>query len=53
MGLISIEGDLTMAKMRAMVVRQRGGPFVAEERDIPLLGPEETRIRVQGLRRLP
>jgi hypothetical protein len=29
-----------MAKMRAMVVRERGGPFVAEERDIPAPGPE-------------
>ena len=37
-----------MAKMRAMVVRERGGPFVAEERDIPVPGPEEMRIRVQA-----
>jgi D-arabinose 1-dehydrogenase-like Zn-dependent alcohol dehydrogenase len=37
-----------MAKMRAMVVQQRGGPFVAEERDIPVPGPEEIRIRVQA-----
>jgi alcohol dehydrogenase len=37
-----------MAKMRAMVVRERGGPFVAEERDIPAPGPEEMRIRVQA-----
>ena len=37
-----------MAKMRAMVVQQRGGPFVAEERDIPVPGPEEMRIRVQA-----
>jgi alcohol dehydrogenase len=37
-----------MAKMRAMVVRQRGGPLVAEERDIPVPGPEEMRIRVQA-----
>ena len=37
-----------MAKMRAMVIRQRGGPFVAEERDIPNPGPEEMRIRVQA-----
>ena len=35
-----------MAKMRAMVVRKRGGPFEAEERDIPVPGPEEMRIRV-------
>ena len=37
-----------MAKMRAMVVRQRGAPFVAEERDLPVPGPEEMRIRVQA-----
>lgn len=37
-----------MAKMRAMVVRKRGGPLEAEERDIPLPGPEEMRIRVQA-----
>ena len=37
-----------MTKMRAMVVQQRGGPFVAEERDIPVPGPEEIRIRVQA-----
>ena len=35
-----------MAKMRAMVVRKRGGPLEAEERDIPVPGPEEMRIRV-------
>ncbi|HEY1454727.1 MAG TPA: alcohol dehydrogenase [Roseiarcus sp.] len=35
-----------MAKMRAMVVRKKGGPFEAEERDIPVPGPEEMRIRV-------
>ncbi len=37
-----------MAKMRAMVVRKRGGPLEAEERDIPVPGPEEIRIRVQA-----
>ncbi len=37
-----------MAKMRAMVVQQRGGPLVAEERDIPVPGPEEMRIRVHA-----
>ena len=37
-----------MAKMRAMVVRERGGRFVAEERDIPTPGPEEMRIRVHA-----
>ena len=37
-----------MAKMRAMVIRERGGPFVAEERDIPVPGPEEIRVRVQA-----
>ena len=37
-----------MAKMRAMVVRERGGRFVAEERDIPVPGPQEMRIRVQA-----
>jgi D-arabinose 1-dehydrogenase-like Zn-dependent alcohol dehydrogenase len=37
-----------MAKMRAMVVRERGGPFAAEEREIPALGPGEMRIRVQA-----
>ena len=37
-----------MSKMRAMVVLERGGPFVAEERDIPAPGPEEIRIRVQA-----
>jgi D-arabinose 1-dehydrogenase-like Zn-dependent alcohol dehydrogenase len=37
-----------MAKMRAMVVRKVGGPLVAEERDIPVPGPEEIRIRVHA-----
>ena len=37
-----------MAKMRAMVVRERGGRFVTEERDIPVPGPEEMRLRVQA-----
>jgi alcohol dehydrogenase len=37
-----------MAKMRAMVVRKAGSPLVAEERDIPVPGPEEIRIRVQA-----
>ena len=37
-----------MAKMRAMVVHKVGGPLVAEERDIPVPGPEEMRIRVQA-----
>jgi len=37
-----------MAKMRAMVVRGRGGPLVAEERDIPVPGPEELRVRVEA-----
>ncbi len=36
-----------MAKMRAMVVRERGGAFVAEEREIPAPGPEEMRIRIR------
>lgn len=35
-----------MAKMRAMVVPKRGAPFEAEERDIPVPGPEEMRLRV-------
>jgi D-arabinose 1-dehydrogenase-like Zn-dependent alcohol dehydrogenase len=35
-----------MANMRAMVVRKKGGPLEAEERDIPVPGPEEMRIRV-------
>ena len=35
-----------MAKMRAMVVRKKGGPLEAEERDIPVPAPEEMRIRV-------
>src|SRR5580693_2196283 len=37
-----------MAKMRSNVVRERGGRFVAEERDIPVPGPQEMRIRVQA-----
>jgi D-arabinose 1-dehydrogenase-like Zn-dependent alcohol dehydrogenase len=37
-----------MAKMRVMVVRERGAPFAAEERDIPAPGPEEMRIRVEA-----
>ena len=37
-----------MAKMRAMVVHKAGGPLVAEERDIPVPGREEMRIRVQA-----
>jgi alcohol dehydrogenase len=37
-----------MAKMRAMVVRKKGGPLEPEERDMPEPGPEEMRIRVQA-----
>jgi alcohol dehydrogenase len=37
-----------MATMRAMVVRKRGGPLEAEERDIPAPGHDETRIRVRA-----
>ena len=37
-----------MAKMRAMVVHKAGGPLAAEERDIPVPGPEEIRVRVQA-----
>ena len=37
-----------MAKMRAMVVRERGGRLAAEEREIPIPGPEKMRIRVQA-----
>ena len=37
-----------MAKMRAMVVRKKGGPLEAEERDLPEPGPEEMRIRVRA-----
>jgi D-arabinose 1-dehydrogenase-like Zn-dependent alcohol dehydrogenase len=37
-----------MAKMRAMVVQKAGGPLVAEERDLPVPGREEMRIRVQA-----
>src|SRR5271170_6750463 len=35
-------------KMRAMVVKKAGGPLQAEERDIPVPGPQEVRIRVQA-----
>ena len=37
-----------MAKMRAMVVQRVGGPLQAEERDIPVPGPQEIRIRVHA-----
>jgi D-arabinose 1-dehydrogenase-like Zn-dependent alcohol dehydrogenase len=37
-----------MTKMRAMVVRERGRRFVAEERDIRVRAREEMRIRVQA-----
>jgi alcohol dehydrogenase len=37
-----------MAKMRAMVVQRAGGPLQVEERDIPVPGPQEMRIRVQA-----
>jgi len=37
-----------MAKMRAMVVRKPGGPIEAEERDLPVPGHDEIRIRVQA-----
>jgi alcohol dehydrogenase len=37
-----------MAKMRAMVVHKAGGPLVVEERDVPVPGPEEIRIRVHA-----
>jgi alcohol dehydrogenase len=37
-----------MAKMRAMVVRKKGGPLEPEEREIPAPGKEEIRIRVQA-----
>jgi alcohol dehydrogenase len=35
-------------KMRAMIVKKAGGPLQAEERDIPVPGPQEVRIRVQA-----
>ncbi len=34
--------------MKAMVVRQAGGPFELEERDIPAPGPGEIRIKVEA-----
>jgi len=37
-----------MAKMRAMVVQKAGGPLQSEERDIPVPGPQEMRIRVHA-----
>ena len=37
-----------MAKMRAMVVHKAGGPLAAEERDIPVPGPEDIRVRVHA-----
>jgi len=37
-----------MAKMRAMVVQKVGGPLIAEDRDLPVPGHEEIRIRVQA-----
>jgi D-arabinose 1-dehydrogenase-like Zn-dependent alcohol dehydrogenase len=37
-----------MAKMRAMVVRKKGGPLEVEERDLPEPGPKEMRIRVRA-----
>jgi D-arabinose 1-dehydrogenase-like Zn-dependent alcohol dehydrogenase len=37
-----------MAKMRAMVVHKAGGPLQAEERELPVPGPEEIRIRVHA-----
>jgi alcohol dehydrogenase len=37
-----------MAKMRAMVVKKAGEPLQAEERDIPVPGSQEVRIRVQA-----
>ena len=37
-----------MAKMRAMVVQKAGGPLVAEERELPVPGRDEMRIRVQA-----
>jgi alcohol dehydrogenase len=41
-------GDVAMAKMRAMVVQKAGGPLRSEERDIPVPGPQQMRIRVQA-----
>ncbi len=37
-----------MAKMRAMVVHKAGGTLQLEERDIPVPGHDEVRIRVQA-----
>jgi D-arabinose 1-dehydrogenase-like Zn-dependent alcohol dehydrogenase len=37
-----------MAKMRAMVVRKSRGPIETEERDLPVPGHDEIRIRVQA-----
>ncbi len=37
-----------MAKMRAMVVHKAGEPLQLEERDIPVPGHDEVRIRVQA-----
>jgi cytochrome c553 len=43
----SIEGNPAMAKMRAMVVRERGGSLAAQ-RDIPVPGADEILIRVRA-----
>ncbi|HMD66629.1 MAG TPA: alcohol dehydrogenase catalytic domain-containing protein [Stellaceae bacterium] len=37
-----------MAKMRAVEVRQPGGPFELVEREVPEPGPEKIRIKVQA-----
>lgn len=37
-----------MTKMRAMVVPELGAPFQSVERDLPVPGPHEVRIRVQA-----
>ena len=37
-----------MANMRAVEVRQAGGPFELVEREIPEPGPGEVRIKVQA-----
>ena len=34
--------------MKAMVVREAGGPFELEERDIPAPGPREIRVKVEA-----
>ena len=44
----ALRAELEGGSMKAMVVREAGGPFELEEREIPEPGPGQVRIKVEA-----